>query len=110
MNRSGLDGTDDFQKFCGSGLIQIQFYRIRTGLGLKKFTIRSSLTHCSFFLKRWYLAPPSHPGQSTTLLWLERPSSKGAKLHTVAPSNYKDPMSCSFHFCLHVPHCLDFLK
>jgi len=31
----GLDRTDDFQKFGGSGLDRIQFYRIRTGLGLK---------------------------------------------------------------------------
>ena len=36
---SGLDRTDDFQKFCGSGLDRIQFYRIRTGLGLKNFTV-----------------------------------------------------------------------
>jgi len=41
--RTGLDRTDDFQKFCGAGLDQIQFYRIRTGLGLKNFTVRSSL-------------------------------------------------------------------
>jgi len=34
---------DDFQKFCRSGLDRIQFYRIRTGLGLKNFTVRSSL-------------------------------------------------------------------
>ena len=40
---SGLDRTDEFQKFCGSGLVWIQFYRIRTGLGLKNFTVRSSL-------------------------------------------------------------------
>jgi len=31
----------------GSGLDRIQFYRIRTGLGLKKFTVRSSLVHRS---------------------------------------------------------------
>jgi len=35
MGGSGLDRTDDFQKFCGSGLDRIQFYRIRTGLRLK---------------------------------------------------------------------------
>jgi len=34
---------DDFQKFCGSGLDRIQFHRIRTGLRLKNFTVRSSL-------------------------------------------------------------------
>jgi len=40
---SGLDRTDHFQKFCESGLDRIQFYRIRTGLGLKNFTVRLSL-------------------------------------------------------------------
>jgi len=34
LGGSGLDRTDDFQKFCGSGLDRIQFHRIRTGLGL----------------------------------------------------------------------------
>ena len=29
-----------------------------------------------------HLAQPSHPGQSTTLLWLERPCSKSAKLYS----------------------------
>jgi len=48
---SGLDRTDHFQKFCGSGLDRIQFYRIRTGLGLKNFTVRSSLV--------WWLLAPS---------------------------------------------------
>jgi len=43
IGRSGLDWTDDFQRFCGSGLDRIQFYQIRTGLGLKNFTVRSSL-------------------------------------------------------------------
>jgi len=43
MGGSGLDRTDDFQKFCWSGLDRIQFYRIRAGLGLKNFTVRSSL-------------------------------------------------------------------
>jgi len=45
MGGSGLDRTDDFQTFHGSGLDRIQFYRIRTGLGLKNFTVRSSLPH-----------------------------------------------------------------
>jgi len=43
MGGSRLDRTDDFQKFCGSRLDRIQFCRIRTGLGLKNFTVRSSL-------------------------------------------------------------------
>jgi len=39
-----LGWTGDFQKFCGSGLDRIQTYRmIRTGLGLKNFTVCSSL-------------------------------------------------------------------
>jgi len=57
-----------------------------------------------FFLWRLHLAPPSHPGQRATLLWLENPSSKCAKVHTVAASNNRDPTSCSFYFCLFVPH------
>jgi len=43
MGGSGLDWTDDFQKFCGSGLDWIQLLRIRIGLGLKNFTVRSCL-------------------------------------------------------------------
>jgi len=43
IGESGLDPTDDFQKIFGSGLDGIQIYRIRTGLGLKKFTVCSSL-------------------------------------------------------------------
>jgi len=34
MDGSGLDRTDNFQNFCGSGLDWIKFYRIRTRLGL----------------------------------------------------------------------------
>ena len=45
MGGSWLDRTDDFQKFCGSGLDWIQFLRIRIGLGLKSFTVRSSLIY-----------------------------------------------------------------
>jgi len=36
---SGLDQTDDFQKFCGSGLDRIQFYRIRIGLTVKNLSV-----------------------------------------------------------------------
>jgi len=43
ISRSRLDRTDDFQKFCGSGLDCTQFYRIRTGLGQNNFTVHSSL-------------------------------------------------------------------
>ena len=43
MGGSGLDRTDDFQKLCGSGLDRIQLLRIRIGLGLRSFTVRSSL-------------------------------------------------------------------
>ena len=38
------------------------------------------------------------------LFWLERLSSKSARLHTVAASNNKDPTSCSFCFCLFATH------
>jgi len=40
---SGLNLTNDFQKFCGSELDRIQFLQIKTGLGQKKFAVRSSL-------------------------------------------------------------------
>ena len=46
LGGSGLDRTDDLQKFCGLGLDRIQFYLIRTGLGLKNVTVRSSLLLC----------------------------------------------------------------
>jgi len=32
MGGSGLDWTDDLQKFCGTGLDRIQFLQIRIGL------------------------------------------------------------------------------
>jgi len=35
---SGRDQTDDFQKFCASGLDWIQFHWIMTGLGLENFS------------------------------------------------------------------------
>jgi len=40
--RTGSDWW--FLKLCGSGLDRIQLLRIRIGLGLKNFTVRSSLT------------------------------------------------------------------
>jgi len=49
MGGSGLDRTDDFQKFCRLGLDRIQFYWIRTGLGLKNFPVHSSLATHSVF-------------------------------------------------------------
>jgi len=63
-----------------------------------RFCNEPHLFHVLFW--RLHLAPPSHPGQSTTLLWEERPSSKWAQLHTVAPSNNKGSTSCSHYFCL----------
>ena len=44
MGGSGLDRTNDFQRFWGSGLDWTQFLQIRIGLGLKNFTVRSSLS------------------------------------------------------------------
>jgi len=46
----------------------------------------------------------SHPGHSTTLLRLESPGSKYAKLHTVAAIKNRDPTSRSFYFCLFATH------
>ena len=43
MGGSRMDQTDDFQKLCESGLDRIQLLWIRIGLGLKNFTVRSSL-------------------------------------------------------------------
>jgi len=61
-------------------------------------------TYRTFLL--WRLQPgwPSHPGQSITLLWLETLRSKCTKLNTVGASNNREPTSCSFYFCLFVPH------
>jgi len=44
-----MDRTDDFLKFCRSGLDRIQFYRIKTGLGLKNFKVHSSLLAVSMW-------------------------------------------------------------
>jgi len=66
-----------FQKFSNKDWIWTFKILIGYGSGVKK----SISAHLG------YLAPPSHPGQSTTLLWLERSSSKYAKLPTVTPSN-----------------------
>jgi len=46
-------------------------------------------TNCTFFLWRFHMARPSHPGHGTILLWLESPSGTCAKLRTVAASNNK---------------------
>jgi len=56
----------------------------------------TSRTYCTFFLWSFYVAPYSHPGQSITLLWLERQSSKCANLPTVATSNNKSPRRANF--------------
>jgi len=61
-------------------------------------------TYRTFFLRKLHLAPPSHSGQSTTLLWWESPAGKYAKLHTVEASNNRDPTSCSIYFCLFATH------
>jgi len=43
MGGSALDRTNDFQKFCESGLDRIQLLRVWTWLGLNNFTVWSSL-------------------------------------------------------------------
>ena len=60
-------------------------------------------TDCMFFLWRFHTVRSSHPGHSTILLWLERPSRRWAKLHTVAASNNRDHMPWSLYCCLFVP-------
>jgi len=52
LGGSRLNRTDDFQKFSGSGLDQIQFFMIRIGLGLKNFTVCSSLPPSTIRVKR----------------------------------------------------------
>ena len=52
MDGSGLDQIDGFKKFCESGLDRIQLLRIRIGLGLKNFTVWSSLMSTQVYLKR----------------------------------------------------------
>ena len=46
----------------------------------------------------------AHAGQSITLLHLESPSDKCTRLHTVAASNDRDHLLCSFYYCLFTPH------
>jgi len=64
ISGSGLDRTNDFQKFGGSGLDQIQFYRIKTGLGLKNFTVCSSLPQRLLLLPKWKIDSASGSGFS----------------------------------------------
>jgi len=52
----------------------------------------------TFFLCRLHLERLSHPVHNTTLLRLEGPGSKCAKLHTVAASN--NYCSCTCFSCL----------
>jgi len=70
---SGLDWTNDFQKFRRSGLDQIQFYRIKTGLGLKNFTVRSSLSdsHLSATLLCYLRVTGAKTSLRLTAYWIE---------------------------------------
>ena len=43
MDGSGLDRSNDFEKFCESGPDRIQFLQTRIGLGLENFQVSSSL-------------------------------------------------------------------
>ena len=61
MGGSGLDRTDECQTFCASGLDRIQFYRIRTGLELKIYTVRSSFVLSPYFQGGQMLVLPSPP-------------------------------------------------
>jgi len=59
-------------KMCGSGLGRIQFYRIRSGLGLKNFTVRSSLdfTQSLLLLKRYRLQKSANFIETNLLRYL----------------------------------------
>ena len=68
MGGSGLDRTDDFQKFCRSGLDRIQFYWIRTGFWLKNSTAHSSLLYSGYAsntthdVSKLFTRQGEHPG------------------------------------------------
>ena len=57
-----------------------------------------------FFSLSVDLARPSNPAYSTTFMRSESPSSKCAKLHTVAASSNRDHAAQSFYYCLFAPH------
>ena len=61
-------------------------------------------TDCTFFLWRFHTARPPHPGRSTILLRLGRPSGMCAKLRAVAASNNRDHAPQSLYYCLFAPH------
>ena len=44
---------------CNTGLDRIQFYRMRTGLGLKNFTVRSSLLRDATSVANWHIFVPN---------------------------------------------------
>jgi len=74
------------------------------GLQKHRLLFATNCTDHTFFLSRLHLARLAYPGHSTTLLRLESPSSKCAKIHTVAASNNRDHTPSSPYYCLFVPH------
>jgi len=46
-------GLTIFKNFADQELDQIQFYRVRTGLGLKNFTVRSSLLYIGLWILKF---------------------------------------------------------
>jgi len=60
-------------------------------------------TNRTLFLLRLHTARPPHPGHSTVFLRSESPSSKCAKLCTVAASNNRDHVTRSLYYCFFAP-------
>ena len=58
----------------------------------------------TFFLWRFHIAWPSHPGHSTILLRSESPSGMCTKVRTVAASNIRDHVPWLLYYCLFAPH------
>ena len=66
------------------------------------FLFTTNHTNRTFFLWSVHLARPSHPGHSTILLQSESPSSKCAKLCTVAASNNRDHSFIACSCCIYM--------
>jgi len=78
-----------FSKICGSGLDRIQFYRIRTGLGLKNFTVYSSLVAISSYT----MAAWQH-GSKHAEVWWQCPLSPWEQNQNKWPSFRVDVTVC----------------
>jgi len=66
--------------------------------------LKMNCTDRMFFSWSLDLPRPSNPAYSTTFMRSESPSSKCAKLHTVAASSNRDHAAQSLYYCLFAPH------